>query len=778
MNKFSTLMRWATLAMLSCFFSITTFASTTDECSEEVVFSLYCPDDVTVSCTDELWDLSIYGNATYHDYTGWHDAGYPTVHWNLNSCNTGTITRTWTVEDYNWVLHSCTQTITVSSGYGAFGYDDITWPTEHVNLEGCYPNTHPSQLPYEAGYPTYNYTECSSIGISYSDQVFTISSTCKKIVRKWQVMDWCQYNPNTWPYGSTTGLWTYYQFIKISQGDVPDVYCPGDIEVSSYNCKDGLLQVDPLEVDASSCGGYYTITNNSPYAYSNGADISGVYPLGYTNVKYTIEFGCGKRKFCTTKVYVKDNKAPTVYCFAEIAIALMAVDEDGDGIPEDGMVEIWAKDLDKGSTAACNGGPLKYSFSEDPNDGVRFFTCDEVGNNEVRMYVTDTKGRQAYCLVNISVQNNGANIPDCEPTVDDDDDTTYQGKYSIGGTVMVDADLPYEQAMVTLKDMTPIISYVVTVDTTIETTVDSFQNWSGAWLWYTSIDSVFTETVDTLVTHTTVEAYSNEEGKWMFEDIAEGAESYELSSWVTESAKYEGIDKNDLDFLLEVLLEDKSFTSLAQAIAADINQDRKVNFDDLKLLLDYVSGEDSEVLDYDWVVIDENEANQEAVDEALASYQTTFEMDVDSADHIDIALKAIKIGDLVDEEVTSAVAQLPIEEIDNVLHGRSASLTDREIARELQTALEATSTAPQNYVRTSPNPFLDVVTINYQDLAAGSITIQITDANGRLMYTQNHTTVIGENNVQIDMNETSYQGLLLYRLVDGEQVFTGKLLRL
>jgi hypothetical protein len=33
--------------------------------AEEWPFTLNCPKDVTVSCYDEIWNLSIYGNATY-----------------------------------------------------------------------------------------------------------------------------------------------------------------------------------------------------------------------------------------------------------------------------------------------------------------------------------------------------------------------------------------------------------------------------------------------------------------------------------------------------------------------------------------------------------------------------------------------------------------------------------------------------------------------------------------------------------------------------------------
>ncbi|HRG66526.1 MAG TPA: hypothetical protein PLV12_11995, partial [Saprospiraceae bacterium] len=78
-------------------------------------WALICPDDVTVDCDAELWDLSGYGNATYHNSTGYHSAGTPVVTYYLNSCGSGYITRKWTIEDPYWNLQSCTQTITVGA---------------------------------------------------------------------------------------------------------------------------------------------------------------------------------------------------------------------------------------------------------------------------------------------------------------------------------------------------------------------------------------------------------------------------------------------------------------------------------------------------------------------------------------------------------------------------------------------------------------------------------------------------------------------------------------
>ena len=103
----------------------------------------------------------------------------------------------------------------------------------------------------------------------------------------------------------------------------------------------------------------------------------------------------------------------------EIVTALMGVDTDFDGAVDNGMVELWAKDLNRGSYSKCVGGALRFSFSSDVNDMKRTFTCDDLGENQVKMWVTDATGEQSYCITTVTIQNNGANIPDCHRKVEE-----------------------------------------------------------------------------------------------------------------------------------------------------------------------------------------------------------------------------------------------------------------------------------------------------------------------------------------------------------------------
>jgi len=818
MNKTSTLL--SSIMMLLLMMVSITPSHAEDICVEdEMSFTLYCPANVTVSCDEEIWDLSIYGQATYYYGGQYHDAGTPSVSYNLNSCNVGYIVRTWAVEDYNWEIQTCSQVITVQGGANSFNESHINWPTEHIDLEGCYPSTHPSQLPPGWGYPTYDYAggnECgnNNIGHSYSDQTFIISPTCKKIVRKWQVIDWCQYTPNSGYNGYTPGLWTYYQFIKISQGEIPSLYCPDDVTINSTNCTDAYLNVADLHVNGDACGGNFTITNDSPYAYSNGANISGTYPVGWHYVKYTVNYGCGKKKTCTRKIKVTKNKPPTPYCYAALAVPLMGVDNDGDGVFDDGMVEIWAKDLDKGSTASCNGGMLQYSFSSDVTETNKTFTCDDVGDNQVQMWVTDSNGAQSYCVVTISVQNNGANIPDCEPApsdhdddgvADEDDNCPYTANpdqededgdgigdaceesdidedgipdvddncpevanpdqededqdgigdaceeeetdpddgytYYIGGTISTVGGTMMDSVKVSIQDMSMDTSYIIHLDTTVNVAMDS--TWSdidSMWNYSVYFDTTVVADMDTMVSNIMLMAHTGAWGHYRFAGFALTGDTYEIDAQYTGTDFNSGIDNADLNFLMDYIMGTATFTEAHQKWAADVDQDGDVDFDDLKRLLEYMTGEiQSFEVESEWLFVDANQ------------------------------LATATAEELYDD---------PITIIDVLIAGETELTADQPTDAELEIRVrDLVSQKANNVVSVYPNPFAEKFAMDYTTNTIGSISIQLLDISGKVIYNQQHNVTKGTNTVSIDMAD-DHHGVIVYRIIDNDQISTGKVIKL
>ena len=361
----------------------------------EAVFHIECPPDTTVDCDAEIWDLSDYGTAYIFGYDGPEPAGDPiSVDYDLNSCGAGTITRTWVAYDYGNNPHYCSQVIYVAGG----GYVDIHWPPDYT-ISDCTPSTDPEDLPPPYDFPVVDDSDadCAQIMMNYEDLVFEISPpACIKILRKWTVIDWCQYDPNAW---NPQGIWKHTQVIKVVPENPPTLTCPDDVTASSGgDCYTGFVHIPPA-TGMADCGADVIITNNSPYAVSNGADASGNYPLGTTKVVFTASDGCGGKTTCSMYVTVQDKKAPTPICYYGISISLMMM--------QDGYyMDLQPEFFDKGSFDNCTPAS-ELLFDIEP----KRVDCDDIGTIPVKVFVTDASGNSAYCNTIVHVQDNNDICP-------------------------------------------------------------------------------------------------------------------------------------------------------------------------------------------------------------------------------------------------------------------------------------------------------------------------------------------------------------------------------
>lgn len=692
--------------------------------SNDALWSLICPDDVTVSCNAELWDLSVYGNATYHDQHGYHSAGTPVVTYYLGGCGSGYITRKWTIEDPYWNLQTCTQTITV--GGGAFDAASIVWP-QMATVEGCNPNTHPDVT----GKPTWVSSECSMLGYSYKDALYTVSADCKKILRKWTIIDWCQMNSGN---GNYANSWTYTQTIKIVKNEPPAVNCIKDITVSAFDCKLGKVVAPPLSVDPSSCGGNYEIINNSPYATEKLADLSGTYPVGTTKVTFTIKYGCGQKKTCVTNVIVKNDKGPVPVCVGSLSVALMGIDTDDDGINDEGMVELWAKDLNWKSASTCNNYPLTYSFSTDPKQMSKVFTCDNVGKSKVRMYVTDSKGNQSFCEVELDVQNNGANIQDCEPHLVTPPQTIFSAK----GVVKNIYDAPVKDVAIQLYDPAKLNIVKTTYDSTLVIVKDSFKNLSGYWLYTTEKKWIVTTKTETIpTTEFILNKVSDENGTFNFDKIINKG-----TDVTVKCPQYTGalanIDKADLDLLTLHLLGQTSLKDY-QLLAADVDQNGKIDIEDMNLLFKYVKGELTSFGAKSHVVV----ANGTAKDNWLSF--TKVETDLN-----DVNFTVIQLGDVSKEKASSTLVNEDVE-------ANIRTLTDGKAYN----------------VNAYPNPFSNKLVFNCNASQEQIATLKLYDISGRVIKEDNIALSKGHNTFELSGADIN-SGMYIYQLHSSDGIFTGK----
>src|SRR5690606_32550354 len=128
---------------------------------------------------------------------------------------------------------------------------------------------------------------------------------------------------------------------------------------------------------------------------------SGEYPLGNHRIVYTFEDRCGNRTVREQLINLESCKAPVPVCINGLSADLMPI---GNG---EGMVRIWAKDFDASSYHPC-GRPFTLSFSSNPNDIYRDFTCEHVDQGQVyvEIWATDQLGNQTYCETYIIITDN------------------------------------------------------------------------------------------------------------------------------------------------------------------------------------------------------------------------------------------------------------------------------------------------------------------------------------------------------------------------------------
>lgn len=381
--------------------------------------NLHCPYDKTIYCDywfdwNDLYDPwnTFFGWPTTSGGCGNADVTVE-IHDLRNSCGVGLIKRIFCTDDGGYGYgygddNCCIQKIWVVDYHPFNG--NIDWP-DHYSADGCdYHNIHPDHT----GYPHWYDSNCSLIGYNYEDQVFEfVEGVCKKILRKWTVIDWCQWDPHDHYSG---GIWTYTQVIKLVDHSKPQFEYCADITVNGQesDCK-GRLQHHPqvwdectpidklkfdYKIDLFGNGSYDIIKHGHKY-------IDEIVPLGKHKVLWNVDDNCGNTNSCWFYVTVVDKKPPTPICFANLSTVVM---------PYGGMVTIWARDFDASSFDNCTKAPqLKFSFSPDVHEASRTFTCDDVGLVPLQIYVTDQSGNQAYCNTFITITDNGPICPEMNP---------------------------------------------------------------------------------------------------------------------------------------------------------------------------------------------------------------------------------------------------------------------------------------------------------------------------------------------------------------------------
>ncbi len=306
-----------------------------------------------------------------------------------------------------------------------------------------------------------------NVGVSMSDMVFTLNASggCKKILRTWKLLWWCDYNPN-WAFptyienpgytnvGATAvgnafnhGYLQYVQVIKILDNNPPvflncptttPIFCDYtnndplqfnngvdrcegpvnlNVKVTDVCSKsdigityrlfldldgDGIMETYRSSADIGAWPIERTVTADTVFAKIKLPAGVGL-PYGNHKVEWIASDGCGNQSICKYDFIVKDCKPPTVACFNGLSINIMP----------SGMITIWASDFLKQTYDNCTPTPEIKIGLRKANTGVGFpsnspsltFDCNEIGTNLIELWAADAYGNADYCSTYLIVQD-------------------------------------------------------------------------------------------------------------------------------------------------------------------------------------------------------------------------------------------------------------------------------------------------------------------------------------------------------------------------------------
>jgi len=411
--------------------------------------SISCPADMTITCV-EPYDLNnltaMFGGPVVDDNCMTEDFE-EAVTADISSCGTGTITRDFTISDVSGVVvAACQQVITVLID-DPMTEADIIWPADQDFYDICDTGAaHPDLI----GYPEVIEGVCDLVGFNFTDEVFENipgSAACAKILRTWQVVNWCQTDAN-----GDVVVWDHVQAIVLFNTIDPVISTACDKIIATSNdpdCSDVFVSLTNSATDdctpAGALSWTWTIDVDADGDSSNdisgtGNDASGNYPIGDHIISWTVIDLCGNMDFCDQLVSIVNTKGPNAVCIYGLSSELIPMDIDLDGTADTEMAVIWAEDFDAESLHPC-GYEVFLSFSADINDTSIAFGCNQLGDQPIELWVTDENGGTAICETFITITNNA----------DEGLCSNFTEMVTVEGRVATDSDKEIESVHVNLE---------------------------------------------------------------------------------------------------------------------------------------------------------------------------------------------------------------------------------------------------------------------------------------------------------------------------------------
>ncbi len=277
--------------------------------------------------------------------------------------------------------------------------------------------TAPPQLPDDL-------PACSQIGIGCFDKVLDIvtGQGCKKVIRTWCVVDWCEVQSVVdWrTIAKDPGSVTFTQYIKIMDTVPPEVVQQSLVaDVQTVDC---TAQVSSSVSASDGCGSSVDVRwylKNSEgtvidFGLGESAAPAAAIQPGQFSWLWVATDDCGNSTELISPFTISSGAKPSVVAYPSLTASLTPVSTGQDGVIDNGIAEIWATEYNSSSSPACGGNPdnLIYILTRGtadetspvpPNDASALaFDCSDFVTNPtpipLQFWVKDTVANTADFL--------------------------------------------------------------------------------------------------------------------------------------------------------------------------------------------------------------------------------------------------------------------------------------------------------------------------------------------------------------------------------------------
>ncbi len=348
---------------------------------------IFCNDPTTPSFTGYP---SVSDNCTYLDST---NLSYSDTQIDLDCFTTqagetvtAKIERVWTVMDASGNQDVCTQNIylkRVTLGNVVFPqhHDGFALPVLVCSVDDPLDFSVAGE-PTIFGKPIDNSGFCEIV-VTYSDQTFPSCGGGTRILRNWQVFDFCA-NTNQ----------QQIQVIKVEDKTPPVITCPNDITLGldPYDCSTTVTLVQPTATDECS-----TVTLSANWQFGSGFGPFPNIPPGNYPVTYIATDACGNSSTCSITVTLEDDIPPSPVCQNSLSVSLLNT----------GNVRLYATSMDGGSSDNCQIVSTLASRDNSSFGDYVTFTCADIDNSPilVTFKVIDAAGLSNTCQLYVSVSD-------------------------------------------------------------------------------------------------------------------------------------------------------------------------------------------------------------------------------------------------------------------------------------------------------------------------------------------------------------------------------------